>query len=80
MPPASTSAAARTGCVGFTDTLDSPYVGEFASHTAGLEQIVAYLREHQVTTVALEATGVYWIPLLEKLQQEGFEVILVDPR
>jgi transposase len=67
-------------CVGFTaDARRSPLVREFPSHTDGLLQIVAYLREHHVTAVALEATGVYWIALLEILQQEKFDVILVDP-
>jgi hypothetical protein len=32
-----------------------------------------------ITTVALESTGVYWIPLFELLEGRGFEVILVDP-
>src|SRR5262249_42323585 len=32
-----------------------------------------------VTTVALESTGVYWIPLFELLESRGFEVILIDP-
>ncbi len=67
-------------CVGFTaDAARSPLVREFPSHTDGLRQIVAYLREHHVTDVALEATGVYWIAPLEILQQEKFDVILVDP-
>jgi transposase len=66
-------------CVGFTDTIRSPLVREFPGHTDGLRQIVAYLREYQVTDVALEASGVYWIALLEILQQEKFDVILVDP-
>jgi transposase len=33
-----------------------------------------------VTTVALESTGVYWIPLFELLERRGFQVYLVDPR
>jgi transposase len=67
-------------CVGFTaDASRSPLVREFPSHTDGLLQIVTYLREHPVTAVALEATGVYWIALLEILQQEKFDVLLVDP-
>ena len=32
-----------------------------------------------VTTVAMESTGVYWIPLFELLEARGFEVFLVDP-
>jgi transposase len=52
---------------------------EFPAHTDGLHAIVAYLRQQQVTTVAMESTGVYWIPLYELLETEGFEVLLVDP-
>jgi transposase len=66
-------------CVGFTAEATSCLIREFPAHTAGLQAIAAFLREHQVTTVALESTGVYWIPLFELLQTEGFEVFLVDP-
>lgn len=52
---------------------------EFPAYTAGLQQIVAWLRDYGSTTVAMESTGVYWIPLYEMLEQEGFEVLLVDP-
>jgi transposase len=30
--------------------------------------------------VAMESTGVYWIPLFQKLEEAGFEVLLVDAR
>jgi transposase len=66
-------------CVGFTSEADTSWIREFSAHTAGLQAIVAFLREHGVTTVALESTGIYWIPLYELLQAEGFEVLLVDP-
>jgi hypothetical protein len=66
-------------CVGFTTEADSGLTQEFPAHTAGLQAIAAFLREHQVDTVALESTGIYWIPLYELLQAEGFEVLLVDP-
>src|SRR5262245_30861287 len=66
-------------CVGFTAEADSCLTGEFPAHTDGLKAIVAFLREHQVSTIAMESTGIYWIPLYELLQAEGFEVLLVDP-
>jgi transposase len=66
-------------CVGFTTDAASGLIREFPAHTAGLKAIAAFLREHQVTTVALESTGIYWVPLYELLQAEGFEVLLVDP-
>jgi hypothetical protein len=66
-------------CVGFTTEADSCLIQEFPAHTAGLKAIAAFLREHQVNTIALESTGVYWIPLFELPLGEGFEVLLVDP-
>ena len=66
-------------CVGFTTEAASCLIREFPAHTDGLKAIAAFLREHQVDTVALESTGIYWIPLYELLAAEGFEVLLVDP-
>src|SRR5262245_44018450 len=66
-------------CVGFAAEADPGLVREFPAHTDGLKAIVAFLREHQVKTVAMESTGIYWVPLYELLQAEGFEVLLVDP-
>jgi transposase len=66
-------------CVGITTEADSGSIREFPAHTDGLKAIVSFLREHQVTTVAMESTGIYWIALYELLAAEGFEVLLVDP-
>src|SRR4029077_7801935 len=66
-------------CVGFTAEAASCLIREFPAHTAGLKAIAAFLRERQVTSIALESTGIYWVPLYELLQAEGFEVFLVDP-
>ena len=66
-------------CVGFATEVDRRLIQEFAAHTVGLKAIVAFLREHQVNTIALESTGIYWVPLYELLAAEGFEVLLVDP-
>ena len=66
-------------CAGFATEANSCLIQEFPAHTAGLNAIAAFLHEHQVTTIALESTGIYWIPLYELLQAEGFEVLLVDP-
>jgi hypothetical protein len=66
-------------CVGFTTDAASCLIREFAAHTEGLQAIASFLREHQVNSIALESTGIYWVPLYELLQAEGFEVFLVDP-
>ncbi len=55
-------------------------VRKFGTTTPDLEVIAAWLKECGVTTVAMEATGVFWIPLFDLLASRGFDVILVDPR
>jgi transposase len=55
-------------------------VRRFGATTGELEALAAWLKACGVTTVAMESTGVYWIPLYELLASRGFDVILVDPR
>jgi transposase len=55
-------------------------IREFPAFTADLRRIVDWLRKCKVEHVAMEATGVYWIPLFELLEAEGFKVSLIDPR
>jgi transposase len=57
-----------------------PHVRKFGACTADLEALADWLAACGVTTVALESTGVYRIPLLELLERRGFQVFLVDPR
>jgi transposase len=59
---------------------DAQPVRRFAAFTADLGRLADWLTACGVTTVAMEATGVYWIPLFELLEARGFEVLLVDPR
>ena len=55
-------------------------VREFASFTADLYRLADWLAECGVETVAMESTGVYWIPLFGVLEERGFRVMLMDPR
>ena len=55
-------------------------VREFGAFTADLYTLAEWLRRCGIETVAMESTGVYWIPLFELLAERGFEVRLVDPR
>jgi transposase len=57
-----------------------PYVRVFGTCTADLEALADWLTVCQVTTVAMESTGVYWIALFELLERRGFQVCLIDPR
>jgi transposase len=55
-------------------------VRKFGTCTVDLEQLADWLAECGIKTVAMESTGVYWIPLFELLERRGLEVFLVDPR
>jgi len=55
-------------------------IKEFDSFTSDLYELSKHLKEHKITTVAMESTGVYWIPLYDLLEEEGFEVKLVNAR
>jgi transposase len=55
-------------------------VQEFGSWTADLRRMAAWLKSCGVTTVAMQSTGVYWIPAYEVLEQEGLDVYLVNAR
>ena len=48
--------------------------------TSELLKTAAWLEERKVRTVAMESTGVYWIPPFEVLESQGFEVLLTDTR
>jgi len=57
-----------------------PGVRRFGTCTPDLEEMVQWLRECQVEDVAMESTGMYWLPVYEKLEEAGFRVILADAR
>ncbi|MBT9160600.1 MAG: hypothetical protein DDT26_01887 [Dehalococcoidia bacterium] len=61
------------------DRDDQP-VREFASFTTDLHRLADWLDACAVDTVAMESTGVYWIPLYELLESRGFTVLLVNAR
>ncbi|MBS0656439.1 MAG: IS110 family transposase [Verrucomicrobia bacterium] len=55
-------------------------VREFGSMTPDLLEIASWLLQSGITTAAMEATGVYWIPLFEILEDKGIKAVLVDPK
>ncbi|MBL0124126.1 MAG: IS110 family transposase [Betaproteobacteria bacterium] len=61
------------------DRDDEP-VREFPSFTVDLNALADWLDACRVDTVAMESTGVYWIPLFELLESRGFKVLLVNAR
>ena len=61
------------------DRSDEPVRG-FGTFTADLNALADWLVECRIKTVAIEATGVYWIPLVEILEARGLNPKLVDSR
>lgn len=55
-------------------------VRQYGAYTRDLNAIVSWLKECKITSVAMESTGVYWIPLYQVLEKAGFEVVLVNAR
>jgi transposase len=55
-------------------------VRKFGTFTADLEAMAAWFKACGVTSVAMEATGVYWIALFQILESSGLHVILVNAR
>jgi len=59
---------------------DARPVRAFGTFTPDLHALADWLAQCQVTTVAMESTGVYWIPIYEILEARGFAVSLVNAR
>jgi transposase len=59
---------------------DPEPVRRFECFTADLYRLAEWLESCGVKTVAMQSTGVYWIPLYEILEEHGFEVYLVNAR
>lgn len=59
---------------------DLQAVRKFETFTRDLLALIEWLQQCGVTTVAMESTGVYWIPLFQLLEQHGFEVCLTNAR
>jgi transposase len=55
-------------------------VRTFSTFTADIKLMIQWLKKNKVESVAMESTGVYWIPPYELLEEAGFEVLLVNAR
>jgi transposase len=62
------------------ETCDPEPVRAFGTFTGDLHRLADWFKSCGVRTVAMESTGVYWIPAYEVLEQRGFEVVLVNAR
>lgn len=71
---------ARFHVVAIPPDRDPEPVKRFDSFTHGLERLADWLVQQGITTVAMESTGIYWIPVYELLEERGLEVILANAR
>ncbi len=61
-------------------SMDAESVKVFGCFTPDLESMADWLIKIGITTVAMESTGIYWLPAFEILDERGIEVILVNAR
>jgi transposase len=61
------------------DRDDDP-VRTFRTFSGDLHRLADWFKDTGITTIAMESTGVYWIPVFEILEARGFEVLLVNAR
>lgn len=59
---------------------DAFEVKEFLTFTEDLTNLINWLLEEGITTVAMESTGIYWVNLYLKLEEAGIEPYLVNAR
>jgi transposase len=70
----------RSHFVAVPETSCEESVREFSSFTDDLNRMADWLFSCGITTVAMESTGIYWIPVFEVLESRGLEVRLVNAR
>jgi transposase len=71
---------ARVNHVCVPSDRDPNPIRSFGTTTPELEEMAQWLKQCRIKTVAMEATGVYWIASFQILEKKGFQVVLVNPR
>lgn len=59
---------------------EAQHVKMFSTFTEDLGELVKWLKKCKIDTVAMESTGIYWIPVYEVLEQNGIECLLVNAK
>ena len=68
------------GSTSFFVSTDAENIRVYDTFTGSMTKIVNDLKAEGITTVAMEATGVLWVPLHDMLESAGIEVYLVNSR
>ena len=61
-------------CVGFADGRQE--IREYLTFTEDLKNMLVWIQQSGIKSVAMESTGVYWIPIYDILAQAGIDVTL----
>jgi transposase len=59
---------------------DGVVVENFGTYSSDYQRLLAYLQDHRIERVAMEATGIYWINLYQLLEAAGIRVSLINPK
>jgi len=59
-------------------SIDGETVKVFSTYTESLQELVSYLKSSKIESVAMEATGVLWLPLHDVIEAAGIEIYLVN--
>lgn len=59
---------------------DNKPVRHFGTFTADLHNAAKWLKKCNISSIAMESTGVYWIPVFQIFESYGFDVVLVNAR
>jgi len=70
----------RSHYVAVPESRDPQPVQQFGCYTPELERLAQWLKKCGIDTVAMESTGVYWVPVYEVLEQHGLKPLLADAR
>lgn len=58
---------------------DRSDVQVFGTFTGQIAQLIDWLEQNAVKQIALESTGIYWVPVWNMLEEKGFQLTLVNP-
>lgn len=67
-------------CIAVRDGSGGYEVKTTTGFTYDLHEIAAYLLKKEITTAAMESTGIYWLPLYLMLEKAGIDVFLVNAK
>jgi transposase len=70
----------RDHFVALPDGRSATTVRKFGCYTEDLEAMAAWLKENRIDTIAMESTGVFWVPVFQLLAKAGFDVQLVSTK